>query len=189
VRILSAEGVELGVSTTYGVVFLGSTASSGRIEIEAWFGDGPSLEPAVVEPLGGGLYTAEPEIRLPAVPVRFDTPRPGDQLLLIGRGTTETWSTPVRVRSDPRVFGILLEPPPEVDFQENQVGAGVFWVHPENGQDRRLVGLVSGRVTLARDGRERTYLAVVGPEDLWRLVTYHREHPHRRRWVYREDIM
>ena len=69
-------GRELGVSTDYGIVFLGRTAQSGRVEIESRFGDGPNLEPAVIEPVGAGLYTAETEIRLPQVPLAFVEPAP-----------------------------------------------------------------------------------------------------------------
>lgn len=184
-RVHTAGGTELGVSTLYGVVFLGETATSGRIDIEAWFGDGPSLEPSVIEPLGGGLYTAEPEIALPAAPMHFGTPAPGDILMVSGRSETTRWTAWSTVRADERVHGILLDVPPELAGRSGQVGAGVFWVHPDNPLDQRVVGLVAGKVQI--DGRE--YLAVVGPEDLWRLVTYRRDHLQRKRRVYREDIM
>ena len=54
VQIHTPGGNELGVTTDYGIVFLGRTASAGDIEITAWFGDGPSIEPSSVEPIGGG---------------------------------------------------------------------------------------------------------------------------------------
>lgn len=184
-RVHTEGGTELGVSTTYGVVFLGATATSGAVDLEAWYGDGPSFESAVIEPLGGGLYTAEPEIRLPETRMRFTTPQPGEELLLIGRGAQEPWSAWSTVRSDERVHGLLLDVPEELERRKGQVGAGVFWVHPDDPVDRRLVGLVAGRVTL--DGRQ--HLAVVGPEDLWRLVIYRRDHLRRKARVYREDIL
>ncbi|MDA1265142.1 MAG: hypothetical protein O2816_08710 [Planctomycetota bacterium] len=81
--------------------------------------------------------------------------------------------------------GLLLDVPEELDVRTGQTGAGVFWVNPQDGTDRRLVGLVSGRVAL--DGQR--YLAVVGAEDLWRLVTYRRDHLQHKRRVYREDIL
>ena len=184
-RVHTSGGTELGVSTTYGVVFLGSTATAGSVELEAWYGDGPSLEPAVIEPLGGDLFTAEPEIRLPETRMRFASPQPGERLLVIGRGAREPWSAWSTVRADERVHGLLLDVPKELNRRPGQVGAGVFWVHPDNPVDRRLVGLVSGRVTI--DGLE--HLAVVGAEDLWRLVIYRRDHLRRRARVYREDIL
>ncbi len=184
-RVHTDGGTELGVATIYGVVFLGATATSGKVELEAWYGDGPSIEPSVIEPLGGGLYTAEPQIRLPEVPMYFATPGPGDDLLVEGRGPSQSWKAWTKVRTDERVRGILLDVPGQIEGRTNQIGAGVFWVNPDNSIDRRLVGLVSGRLTL--DGRE--FLAVVGPEDLWRLVTYRRDHLRHKRRVYREDIM
>jgi hypothetical protein len=184
-RIHTEGGTELGVSTAYGVVFLGTTATSGHVDLEAFYGDGPSLEPSVIEPLGGGLYTADPEIRLPEAPMHFATPEPGDVLLIIGHGPTSRWEAWSTVRGDERVRGVLLDVPGAIEGRTDQVGAGVFWVNPQHPVDRRLVGLVSGRITL--DGRE--YLAVVGQDDLWRLVTYRRDHLRRKRRVYREDIM
>lgn len=184
-RVRTEGGVELGVSTTYGVVFLGATATSGRVDLEGWYGDGPSLEPSVIEPLGGGLFTAEPEIRLPEVPMRFQMPAPGERLLIQGRDGYETWSEWVTVRGDERVEGLLLDIPYRLEGRADQVGAGVFWVNPQNEHEKRLVGLVAGRLQLG--GKE--YLAAVGPNDLWRLVVYRRDHLRRKPRVYREDIM
>lgn len=189
-RIETEAGSELGVSTTYGLVFLGRTATSGYVEIEAMFGDGPDLESSVVEPIGGGLYTAETEIRLPSVRLHFDTPSPGDELLVAGRDGDRSWESTVTVRRDPRVWGLLLDVPRQLDGHEDQVGAGVYWVNPDDEHDRRLVGLVSGTVkVIDADGGSRRYLAVVGPEDLWRLVTHHRDFLRRKPWVYREDVL
>ncbi|MEM6569707.1 MAG: hypothetical protein AAF957_14960, partial [Planctomycetota bacterium] len=38
VGITTEQGTELGVSTEYGVVFLGRTAERGEVLVEAWFG-------------------------------------------------------------------------------------------------------------------------------------------------------
>ena len=82
--IETSGGRELGVSTDYGIVFLGRTARSGPAEITAWFGDGPNIEKTVIEPVGNGLYTAETEIRLPQVEMSFDDPAPGRELVVVG---------------------------------------------------------------------------------------------------------
>jgi hypothetical protein len=189
VRVFTSAGSELGVSTDYGVVFLGRTARSGYVELEARYGDGPSIEASAIEPVGGQLYTAETEIRLPSVPLTFVAPRPGERLLVSGRGDDGPWSAEVTVRGDERVYGILLDVPAAIEGRGDQVGAGVYWRAPGDPHDLRLVGLVSGRVRLVQDGREREFLAVVGPEDLWRLVVHRRDHNKRRPWVYREDIL
>jgi hypothetical protein len=177
-------GRELGVSTEHGIVFLGRSARSGPVSIVAVYGDGPGLEASVIEPLGGGIFTAETEIRLPVVPMTFKTPKPGSKVVIKGRRGRENWEVETRVVSDPDVDGLLLRPIDEI--QESQVGAGVYV-----RQDERdlLLGLVSGRLELTREGQTKHYLTVVGPDDLWRLVTYRREFPHKRTWVYREDIL
>jgi carbohydrate-binding DOMON domain-containing protein len=183
-------GSELGVSTDYGVVFLGRTAQGGRVEITAWFGDGANIESAVIEPIGGGLYTAETEIRLPPVSISFEDPRPGSRVLLIGRTSRGPWQNEVEVLADPRVDGILLPIARELDGAIDQIGAGVY-VYPEDDIDKKkLVGLVSGRLSLSNpDGESRDFLTVVGPRDLWRLVTHRRDVHQRRRWIYRPDVM
>jgi hypothetical protein len=189
VVIQTGGGTELGVSTDYGVVFLGHSASSGSVEVTAWFGDGPSIEPSVIEPIGGGLYTAETEIRLPSVPMTFLTPKPGDVVLVSGRHGSTTWEEALEVRSDPRVWGILLKVVGELRDHPDQVGAGVFVVPNGDKNRKQLVGLVSGILRLETDEGTREYLTVVGPEDLWRLVTHRRDRLRRKPWVYREDIL
>lgn len=182
-------GSELGVSTDYGVVFLGRTAQSGSVEITAWFGDGPSIESSVIEPIGGGLYTAETEIRLPQVSISFDDPRAGSRVLVVGRTSGGEWVREMSVATDPRVLGILLAIPSELENAPDQIGAGVYVV-PEIGEEAKiLLGLVSGKITLKNKDGERSYLTVVGPEDLWRLVVHRRDLLQRRRWVYRQDIL
>ena len=182
-------GRELGVSTDYGIVFLGRTAQAGRIDVTAWFGDGPNVEAATIEPIGGGLYTAETEIRLPQVPLTFDDPSPGTELLVVGRRGGQLVERSVTVRSDPRVLGLLLSAPGDVAEDAELVGAGVYWIPDGDYERRRLVGLVSGRVRIATKDGEKVYLAAYGPHDLWRLVTHRRDLLQRKRWIYRPDIL
>ncbi|MCE9593930.1 MAG: hypothetical protein K8S98_07035 [Planctomycetes bacterium] len=188
-EIRTDKGSELGVATNYGVIFLGRTVQMGEIEITAWYGDGPSVELAVVEPIGHGLYTAEPEIRVPNVPLSFRVPKAGDQVTIMGRSGYDRWDTKADVVSDPRVEGVLLKPMRALADHADQVGAGVYYVNEDAGTTK-LVGLVSGMLELTdADGNSERYVTVVGPNDLWRLVTYHRDLPHKPRWVYRDDIL
>ena len=105
--IHTQKGDELGVATEHGLVFLGHTATSGRAEVTAWFGDGPSVEPVVIEPVGGGLFTAETEIRLPSVTISLrsrnrysaagrPTPPGGGALAVVRSTTPRRSSTLVR---------------------------------------------------------------------------------------------
>ena len=189
-EIRTERGSELGVATDYGVVFLGRTAQAGPIEITAMYGDGPDIEPSVIEPIGGGLYTAETEIRLPRVTMSFDVPTPGTDVLVVGRNARGDWKHYMQVVSDPRVLGILLPIPSELEDAPDQIGAGVYVVPEGAGENsKRLLGLVSGRITLKSKYGQHAFLTVVGPEDLWRLVVHRRDLLQRRRWVYRQDIL
>ena len=183
-------GMELGVSTDYGVVFLGRTAQSGDVDMTVWFGDGPSTEKSAIEPLGGDLYTAETEIRLPSVPLSFDNPRPGDVLTVIGRDGVALWSQEVRVLSDPRVvYGVILEVPERMRGRQDQVGAGVYSIPNGDLSQMRLVAIASGIITISTVYGEVEYLAAFGPKHLWRLVTHRRDHNRRKPWIYRGDIL
>ncbi|MFT5052198.1 MAG: hypothetical protein ACI8QZ_003630 [Chlamydiales bacterium] len=182
-------GRELGVSTDYGVVFLGQTARSGYVEVQSWFGDGPSIEPSVIEPVGGGIFTAETEIRLPQVTMTFQEPAAGAKVRVLGRTVEGGWTAESTVRTDPRVYGILIDVPVELNGNPDQVGAGVYWVDPTDSYKQRLIGLVSGHITLSSSEGDSNYLTVVGPQDLWRLVTHRRDLEKRRPWVYRDDIL
>lgn len=187
VVITTRNGMELGVTTQSGVVFTGATAERGEIEIEAWFGDGPTIERTIIEPVSDELFTAETDIVLPSVPISFDEPRDGESLQLMGRKDGARWSTSTRVKTDPRVFGLLLEIPSGFPDDPDQVGAGVFRRLPEHRHE--LVGLVVGKVQLERNGSIERYLAVAGPTELWRLVAHRRDHLRKKPFVYREDIL
>jgi len=186
----TAGGRELGVATDYGIVFLGRTARAGHVDIHAFYGDGLSIEHSVIEPVGASLYTAETEILLPSVRMSFIAPRPGSKLLVAGRTPGGAWEEWVSVRRDPRVYGILIDVPGPVRGRSDQVGAGVYWIPKRAGaNERRLIGLVSGRILLEGESGTREYLTVLGPDELWRLVSHRRDHDMRRPWVYREDIL
>lgn len=188
ILIHSPGGTELGVSTDYGTVFLGRFTQGGEIDVTAWFGDGPSLETSVVEPLGAGLFTAETEIRLPAVRMSFDKPAQGTTVTVRGRRGNDPWSIETSVRTDERVEGILLRPTGRLNGNPDQIGAGVFM--GEELEDYRLLGLVSGRISLVgADGSTVEYVTVVGPTDLWRIVAHRRDLQRKAHWVYRDDIL
>jgi len=180
-------GRELGVSTDYGVVFLGRTAQAGGARITAWFGDGPQTEVSAIEPVGGGIFTAETEIRLPESAMNFREPKPGEEVLVVGRHGGRIWQAKVEVRKNPRVDGLILPVLREVERSPDQVGAGVF-VEVEGRPNPEFVGLVSGVLELTEEGRTQRFLTVVGMRDLWRLVAHRRELDRRRPPVYREDV-
>lgn len=188
-EIRTPGGRELGVATDHGVVFLGRTARAGEVEVTAWFGDGPGTELSVIEPLGGGLYTAPIVIRLPTVPLTFEVPAPGTTVHVIGRDGADLRITDAVVRTDRQIDGLLLSIPSGLVGSPDQLGAGVYVVDPDT-KKKTLLGLVSGRVRLTEaEGGVREYMTVVGPEELWRVVTRDLDGGRRRRWVYRRDIL
>lgn len=187
VGIVTDQGMELGVSTEFGVVFLGKTTDRGPVIVEAYFGDGPSMEQSVIEPVGGGLYTADMEIRLPHVPISFDVPGEGEILEVMGRRGWDRWSTMTTCAEVEGVEGVLIQVPEGFLDAVDQTGAGVY---RQTGEfTRELVGLVSGKVSVQRGNETKQYLAVVGADTLWRLAAHRKDKLRRRPFVYREDIL
>lgn len=184
--VRTAGGNELGVSTEYGVLFLGRGAQSGQADLTAWFADGPSWESGTIEDEGGGLYAARAEIRLAAVPITFERPARGTEVLVRGRRGADVWEEESEVATHPRVTGLLLRLTDGLrDLEDDQVGAGVF-VGPAGS--RRLLGLVSGRLLLETEGERREFVTVLGPDELWRVVLRQKHGPTPPRWIYREDL-
>lgn len=185
VTLHTSGGTELGVSTPGGVVFLGNTARSGEVDMTVWFGDGPSIEASIIEPIGNGLYLAQGEIRFPTVEVAFIAPKPGDRVFARGRTGAETWEIDLFPTEDPRIQGMGFRAAEDFPRDITQVGAGVYWIDPETDR-RALIGLISGRVLLS-DGTE--YISAIGCEGLWRLIAHRRDASNEGRWTYREDIL
>lgn len=191
IEVEGPNGSELGVGTPYGVVFLGRTAQSGEIDVTAWYGDGPSIEAALVESLGGGVYLASTEIRVPAVALDFSALPAGTEVLIRGRRGAQVWTADGEVRVHPDVDGLLISAGSGFVASNDQIGAGVYLRGPDGEEDAklRLVGLISGGLELEENGTARRYLTCVGAQDLWRVTAWHRDLSHKRRWVYREDIL
>jgi len=190
VRLHTSPGGELGVSTEYGVVFLGQGKRSGEVEFTAWFGDGPSLETGIVEPLGGGLFLTRSEIRIPTVGVSFVEPRPGERVSVSGReGRDGRYRFSAVVTADERVEGMLLRANGDLrELGPEQVGAGVY---VERDGRRLLVGLLSGRLRLPEAGGAPAgdFYTVVGPRELWRLIAYPRDLERHRLRAHRGDVL
>ena len=186
VGITTEQGTELGVSTEYGVVFLGRTAERGEVLVEAWFGDGPSLERSVIEPVGEGIFTAEMDIRLPQVTVSFLAPEDGESLEILGRQGAKQWTAKTKARRVAGVTGVLVDEPKSFVDSPDQLGAGGY--RRTGTFTRELSVRGSGRVQRQREGKVETYLAVVGPDTLWRLAAHRKDRIRRKPFVYREDI-
>ena len=189
IHMLTPGETELGVSTDYGVIFLGRGQQSGSVDFDAWFGDGPSREFGIIESVGGGLYVTEAEIQLPGVPLTFERPSPGEGVVVVGRSGPRKWKTTAEIATHPMVSGLLLLMNEDLSFLDvTQVGAGVYV--PREGGKLVLLGLVSGSALLPDEqGGMTEYVTVMGPEVMWRVVVHGRNRSRGRRWIYREDIL
>ena len=186
VLLRTSAGDELGVATDYGVLFLGRGAGSGRIDMTAWFADGASWEAGSITPVGGGLFSADTEIRLATVPISFDIPGNGADVVVRGRRGPDVWETDAKVRTHPNVEGLLLRLNDRLErMTDDEIGAGVY---VGEGHDRRLIGLVSGRLLLETPEGTREFVTVMGPQDLWRAVLKGKAGHERPEFLYREDI-
>jgi hypothetical protein len=168
------------------VVFLGRTAHSGEVDMTVWFGDGPSIEASIIEPLGDGLYLAQGEILMPKAEVAFVQPGPGDYVFARGRRGSEVWEIELFPIDDPRMGGLVFRSADPLPTTPDQAGAGVFWRDPDTDQNF-LIGLVSGTVQLGEGGPK--YVAAIGGEGLWRLVAHRQDSSEEGRFVYRDDIL
>jgi hypothetical protein len=93
------------------------------------------------------------------------------------------------IASDPRVYGLIIEMPEALRGRDDQLGAAVFRYIEDDRERLQLYGLVSGRLVLETDQGEKEYATVVGPEQLWRIVTLRRHYPRRKPQVYRDDVL
>ena len=162
VVITTRNGMELGVTTQSGIVFTGATAERGEVEIEAWFGDGPTIERTIIEPVSDELFTAETDIVLPSVPISFDEPRDGESLQLMGRKDGARWSTSARVKTDPAGSGCCSRSPRASRTNSTRWGPACSALSEHRHE---LVGLVVGKVQLERNGSIERYPAVAGPTE------------------------
>ncbi|HED65295.1 MAG TPA: hypothetical protein ENJ09_07050, partial [Planctomycetes bacterium] len=146
VQIHGSGGEELGVATDYGIVFLGHTQRGGTVEYTAWYGDGPSPESGLVEPIGGGLFVTEPELAVHRSAIDFRTPKPGTRVRVVvrkGRGVREFAARVVAVEG---AEGLFLAPNGELTrLGATAVGAGIFLDHDAS---HALIGLLSGELEL-----------------------------------------
>jgi hypothetical protein len=189
VRLHTGGTGELGVSTTYGVVFLGRGQQSGRVEFTTWFGDGPNLESGEIESLDAVLFATHSEVRIPTVPIRWSTPAPGTRVLVRGRRPSSApFSFEAVVADDPRVESLCLRSSSDVErLSAREIGAGVY-VEDRSGR-LALVGLVTGELELAGPDGARRLVTAAGPRELARLASHARELP-RPAWpAPREDVL
>ncbi len=184
VEIQTSQGKELGVSTTDGVLFLGTTARKGRAHVLLYYGDIPYVETAEIQPAGGGLYKLDLEVRHQGVPIAVRWPQPGEDLLLMGMKDGKVWTAWTRLAKAKGIYGEVYEIPEGLKLDPTQAGAGVF--RKGRGGNLSLLGLVKGTAVLLPSGRK--WLCVAGLRDLKACMEARRDVLPPRKVIHRPDL-
>ena len=184
VEVLTQGGRELGVSTTDGVLFLGTTAGKGWARVVLFYGDIPYEETAEIRPAGGGIYKLEMDVRHQGVPIAVRWPRPGEDLLLMGMRNGKTWTAWTRLARAEGVYGEVYELPSGLDLDATQAGAGIF--RKGRGGNLSLLGLVKGTAVLLPSGKK--WLCVAGLRDLKACMLARRDVLPPKKVIHRPDL-
>jgi hypothetical protein len=185
--IHTPRGDEQGISTQYGIVFLGRTAREGRCDVTIYFGDGPSIEPGRIEVVDADLCLALLEIKSPTTEVSYTYPDPEDDLLLgiVGEAGPEFYVT--RLATDMGVEGTAVHVPSGFPLSPSIVGAGIYRFEDFRF---RLVGVVNG-VAHFQDkiGLGHDVFTFLGPRNLARVAIYDRDRGRPKESPVRTDII
>ncbi len=184
VEVLTRGGRELGVSTTDGVLFLGTTARKGRARVVLFYGDIPYEETAAIRPAGGGVYRLELDVRHQGVPIASRWPSPGEELLLMGMRNGKVWTAWTRLAKGKGIYGEVYEIPPGVKLDPTQAGAGIF--RKGKGGNLSLLGLVKGTALLLPSGKQ--WLCVAGLGDLKACMETRRDVLPPKKVIHRPDL-
>lgn len=159
-------GVESGVATVHGVLFLGRTAQEGPCRVRYALGDSITVEDGRIEPWAGVFYEARIDTKTPDVHLLPRDLRPDEELFAIefpadGRSLPKRVSVR-RARGD-GLEGNLLDTPRRWQRKEVPVGTPLFV--EENGE-LLVAGLVAGRASWAPDPsrQPRDLVLFAGPD-------------------------
>lgn len=180
VRIETQKGVELGAATTEGILFLGRTAQSGPCRVMYFLGPTPLEESGVIVPAGGVYYRADIQLKHQTAPLLDREPEPGDELFAMLFAGRDVVTVPVQLARGDGMSGSLLEsvgrPLP--------AGTPVF---ARIDDAWHLVGLIAGRATLERGGRQEELLVYAGMDALREMLQTPTVHPPPKHVVFRPD--
>ena len=159
VLITTTEGVEQGVLTTEGVLFLGRTTKQGPAKVSYYLGPSPLVEAGEIKPMGGPLMEVELEVNVPWVPISFEEIRLGEllKMFVIEKGHPQPYT--VMASTNKAFEGTLVTWPAGFKPSPETVGCGVFRETPKG---LTLVGLLKATATLERDGQTQRYLVLAG---------------------------
>ncbi len=177
-------GRELGVSTTEGIIFLGSTGREGRAKVLLFYGDIPYVETGKIVPAGGGLYRIELDVTHQGVPISLQWPRAGEEFLMMGIKDGTVWKEYTRLANEKGIYGAVFEFPEGLDLDPSQAGAGIFRIE-KNGL-LSLVGLVKGIAELEPKGSK--WICAAGLQDLKECMIAKRKILPEKKVIHRPDM-
>ncbi len=190
VRIDTRGGIEHGVATEEGILFLGRTATSGPCRVHYFLGPDPAVTDGEVEAAGGVFCRARVDLAQQSVPLLERPLQPDDEIVGIywtPEGTREFGATPL---SSPeslggiRAEGSLLV----LDDPDVPAGAGLFVVPAETPDDRlHFVGLIAGAAEIESEGRRQRVWIHTGLDRLAELVRRPERDPAPTRVRFRPD--
>jgi hypothetical protein len=168
VLIETQGGVEHGVATVHGVLFLGRTAQSGPCRVWYTLGDTVTIEDGEIRPFAGMFYEARIDLQTPDVHLLPRALTPDDDVFAMVYTRRGAMPKRVHVRRarEEGLAGDLLEDPRSMRPDSLPIGAPLFVDGPRGSL--LVAGLVSGHATWqAAPTREPQRLVVfAGPERL-----------------------
>jgi hypothetical protein len=172
-RIETRGGVEMGVGTEVGILFLGRTAQEGPCRVHYWLGPTPLVEDGAVERWGGVFYRALMDLNHPYARFLDRDLRDDDTLFALLLDGQEVALQ--RARTETIAGDVVAWP-----GRDLPAGTGVFL-----RDDRGLVfvGLVAGRIETG-DGR---YLVHTGTTALREALLTAKPHAAPRQVKHRPD--
>ncbi len=179
-RIETRGGVEYGVTTTKGILFLGRTAKKGPCRVHYFLGTTPIVEDGEVRHRGGLFYEADIDLKTPAVEILTRDPKDSDELVAILHRGGDVNHIPVKLAANEGESGDLIEWPGE----DLPAGAGIF---AKTDNQYRLFGLVAGQATMTGPDGERKLLVIAGTDRMRELLSTPENFPVRGRIKHRPD--
>lgn len=179
VRIETRGGVEYGVTTTDGILFLGRTATEGPCRVHLFLGATPTpmIEDGTIETAGSVFYRVDFDLKTMAVPLLERDLEPGDALVAIPfTGPFATSEVPVRLAQNSSIEGDVIEWP----GRDLAVGTGVFV--RQQGQ-LMCAGMVAANLEL----QGTRYIALAGSSSIRSLLATPRPYPAREQIKFRGD--
>lgn len=158
VRIETRGGVEQGVATPEGLLFLGRTSTSGPCRVHYFLGKTPVVEDGTIVPFGGLFYRADVELKQQRAEFFTSDLAPETPLFALVHRGNDVLTVPVRLARGEGLAGDLLEGP----GQRLPAGTGIFTRAPEREGLWQLAGLVTAEATLQAEGGERTLVVFAG---------------------------